>query len=109
MGLLTSNRTEELADLGVVAAAAVLARGEASSRELVEACLARIAGRDGVHTFDGDPDSINAWARVYDEAALEAAARADMRLARGDAPSLCGIPVGLKDLYAAAGLPLTAS
>jgi aspartyl-tRNA(Asn)/glutamyl-tRNA(Gln) amidotransferase subunit A len=109
MGLLTSNRTEELADLGVVAAAAVLARREASSRELVEACLARIAARDGVHSFAGDPDSINAWARLYEEAALEAAARADMRLARGDAPSLCGIPVGLKDLYAAAGLPLTAS
>ena len=34
---------------------------------------------------------------------------ADERLAAGDAPTLCGIPIGLKDLYAVAGKPLTAS
>ncbi len=38
-----------------------------------------------------------------------AAARADERLAAGDAPALCGIPIGLKDLFAVAGKPLTAS
>ena len=38
-----------------------------------------------------------------------AADRADERLADGDAPRLCGIPIGLKDLYAVAGKPLTAS
>ena len=54
-------------------------------------------------------DSINAWVRVYEEDALAAAARADERLAQGDAPTLCGIPIGLKDLYAVAGKPLTAS
>jgi aspartyl-tRNA(Asn)/glutamyl-tRNA(Gln) amidotransferase subunit A len=47
--------------------------------------------------------------RVYEEDALAAAGRADERLARGDAPELCGIPIGLKDLYAVAGKPLTAS
>ena len=31
------------------------------------------------------------------------------RLAAGGAPDLCGIPIGLKDLYAVAGKPLTAS
>ena len=53
--------------------------------------------------------SVNAWVRVYEEDAREAAARADERLAQGDAPTLCGIPIGLKDLYAVAGKPLTAS
>jgi len=97
------------ADLGVVEAAAALAAGTVSSRELVDACLARIRERDGTPSFDGDLSSINAWARVYEEDALAGAARADERLARGSAPALCGIPIGLKDLYAVAGKPLTAS
>jgi aspartyl-tRNA(Asn)/glutamyl-tRNA(Gln) amidotransferase subunit A len=97
------------ADLGVLDAAAALRERRLSSRELVDACLARIRERDGTHSHDGDPGSINAWVRVYEEDALEAAARADGRLAAGDAPALCGIPIGLKDLYAVAGKPLTAS
>jgi aspartyl-tRNA(Asn)/glutamyl-tRNA(Gln) amidotransferase subunit A len=97
------------ADLGVVEAAAALARHDTSSVELVSACLARIRERDGEHTFDGSASSVNAWVRVYEEDALAAAARADARLARGDAGPLCGIPIGLKDLYAVAGRPLTAS
>jgi aspartyl-tRNA(Asn)/glutamyl-tRNA(Gln) amidotransferase subunit A len=97
------------ADLGVRDAAAALHSRSLSSRELVNACLARIHERDGTHSRDGDPDSVNAWVRVYEEDALEAAARADERLAQGGAPALCGIPIGLKDLYAVAGKPLTAS
>ncbi len=97
------------ADLGVGDAAAALAAHVMSSRELVDACLARIRERDGTHSSDGDPDSVNAWVRVYEEDARAAAARADDRLARGDVPALCGIPIGLKDLYAVAGKPLTAS
>ena len=97
------------ADLGVIDAAGALARRELSSRELTEACLARIAERDGTHSHDGDPGSINAWVRVYEEDARAAAAAADERIAAGDAPFLCGVPLGLKDLYAVAGKPLTAS
>jgi aspartyl-tRNA(Asn)/glutamyl-tRNA(Gln) amidotransferase subunit A len=85
--------------LGVVEAAELLQRREASSRELVGECLARI---------DAD-DVTGAWIRVYVDAARAAAAAADERLAAGEAPLLCGIPIGLKDLYAAAGFPLTAS
>jgi aspartyl-tRNA(Asn)/glutamyl-tRNA(Gln) amidotransferase subunit A len=97
------------ADLGVCEAAEALAGRALSSRELTEACLARIRERDGTHSHDGDPGSINAWVRVYEEDALAAAARADERRADGDAPVLCGVPIGLKDLYAVAGKPLTAS
>jgi aspartyl-tRNA(Asn)/glutamyl-tRNA(Gln) amidotransferase subunit A len=84
--------------LGVVEAAELLQRREASSRELVDECLARIAA-----------DVTGAWIRVYPDEARAAAAAADERLAAGGAPLLCGIPIGLKDLYAAAGFPLTAS
>jgi aspartyl-tRNA(Asn)/glutamyl-tRNA(Gln) amidotransferase subunit A len=97
------------ADAGVRDAAAALTWRALSSRELVDACLARIRERDGVHSHDGDPASVNAWVRVYEEDARAAAARADEQLARGSAPPLCGIPIGLKDLYAVAGKPLTAS
>jgi aspartyl-tRNA(Asn)/glutamyl-tRNA(Gln) amidotransferase subunit A len=97
------------ADLGVREASALLARRELSARELAGACLARIRERDGVHSRDGDPESVNAWVRVYEEDALAAAAAADERLARGDASELCGIPIGLKDLYEVAGKPVTAS
>jgi aspartyl-tRNA(Asn)/glutamyl-tRNA(Gln) amidotransferase subunit A len=99
----------DAADLGVLEAADLLARRALSARELVQACLGRIRERDGVHSHDGDPQSINAWVRVYEEDALAAADAADERLAGGDAPRLCGIPIGLKDLYAVAGRPLTAS
>ncbi|MGE5273104.1 MAG: amidase [Verrucomicrobiota bacterium] len=97
------------ADLGVIEAAEALAARRLSSRELTEACLARVRERDGTHSYDGDPESINAWVRVYEEDALAAADRADERLASGGAPVVCGIPIGLKDLYAVAGKPLTAS
>ena len=97
------------ADLGVVESVAVLRERRLSSRELVDACLERIRERDGVHSHDGDPQSLNAWIRVYEEDARAAAAAADERLARPEPPPLCGVPIGLKDLYAVAGKPLTAS
>jgi aspartyl-tRNA(Asn)/glutamyl-tRNA(Gln) amidotransferase subunit A len=100
------------ADLGALDAARQLAAGRLSSVELTEACLRRIEARNGgPPTFDGAPDRINAWARLYPDVAREHAAEADARRAReGDeAPLLCGIPIGLKDLYAVAGQPLTGS
>ncbi len=96
------------ADLGVVEASSLLARGALSAVELVEACLRRIRDRDGSHSHEGDPESINAWVRVYDEDALAAARRIDAETRR-DGPGLRGIPIGLKDLYGVAGKPLTAS
>ena len=105
----------DLTRLGVVDAAALLAERDASSSELVAACLERIREHDGVHSHDGDAGSINAWVRVYEEDALAAAAVADGRLSKegvrrnGPPSPLTGIPLGLKDLFAVAGKPLTAS
>jgi aspartyl-tRNA(Asn)/glutamyl-tRNA(Gln) amidotransferase subunit A len=100
------------ADLGVLDAAAALREHRLSSVELTEACLRTIERvNGGPPSFDGRPDAINAWVRLYPERALDAARAADERRAREgeDAPLLCGIPIGLKDLYGVAGLPLTAS
>jgi aspartyl-tRNA(Asn)/glutamyl-tRNA(Gln) amidotransferase subunit A len=96
------------ADLGLTDAVSLLSDGSLSSLELVEACLRRISERDGTHSHEGDPASVNAWVRVYEEDAIEAAKHADGL--RGDErPPLNGVPIGLKDLYAVAGKPLTAS
>jgi aspartyl-tRNA(Asn)/glutamyl-tRNA(Gln) amidotransferase subunit A len=98
------------ADLGVLEAAALLRRGRLSSVELTRACLRRIDAVNGPPSFDGAPTSINAWVRLYPKLALRQARAADRRLARRQpAPLLCGIPIGLKDLYGVRSLPLTAS
>ena len=101
--------------LGVSEAATLLQARALSATELTAACLARIRTCDGTHSHDGDPESINAWVRVYEEDAVAAAARADERLSDarvqrdGAAPLLTGIPIGLKDLFSVAGKPITAS
>jgi aspartyl-tRNA(Asn)/glutamyl-tRNA(Gln) amidotransferase subunit A len=102
------------ADLGLLQAAALLRAGRLSSRELTEACQNRIATRNGPVSFSGSPTTINAWIRLYPEIASTGAANADARLAAARrrhrvAPALCGVPIGLKDLYAVDGLPVTAS
>ena len=101
-------RATDPADLGITEAVSLLGDGSISSLELVEACLRRIAERDGTHSHDGDPASINAWVRVYEEDAIAAAKRAD-EIPAGERPPLHGVPVGLKDVYGVAGKPLTAS
>jgi aspartyl-tRNA(Asn)/glutamyl-tRNA(Gln) amidotransferase subunit A len=107
-------RHADPADLGVLEAASLLQAGLLSSRELTAAGQSRIAKRNGPVSFTGSPLSINAWVRLYPSLAARLAAAADQRLARARrggsaAPLLCGVPLGLKDLYAVKGLPLTAS
>jgi aspartyl-tRNA(Asn)/glutamyl-tRNA(Gln) amidotransferase subunit A len=109
---MTAPDATDPADLGLIDAAALLRTRALSAVELLEACQARIAARNGGEpTFDGAPGAVNAWARLYRELARELASDADARLAaEGDAaPLVCGIPFALKDLFAVAGLGLTAS
>ena len=108
----TSHATaSDPADLGVLEASALLRARRLSATELTEACLRRIQARDPALSHEGAPDAINAWVRLYPERAREQARAADERRSHeGDgAALLCGIPLGLKDLYAVKGLPLTAS
>jgi aspartyl-tRNA(Asn)/glutamyl-tRNA(Gln) amidotransferase subunit A len=106
--------SSDAADLSVVAAIELLQRRKLSSRELIRACLQRIDERNGVAPGSASSDeliapAVNAWVRVDPDAALVAASAADDLLATGAAPTLCGVPIGLKDLFAVAGRPLTAS
>lgn len=97
-------------DLSIPAVAASLRDGSLTATALAEAMLARIEERNGGPvSFDGGPDAINAWSHVDPDATLAQAASADRRLAAGDPSPVCGVPIALKDLFAVAGQPLTAS
>ena len=101
-------RVTDAADLGVEEAAVALHARTLSSRELVEAYGIGLRERDGVHSHDGDPDSINAWARVDEEDAL-AAARPQTSGSPQAMHASLWCPDRAEGLYAVAGKPLTAS
>ena len=112
MAHASSSAVTDSADLGVLEAAAELRARRLSARELLAAVLARIEARNGgAPSFDGAANAVNAWARLYPERAEAEARAADERIVREGpaAPLLCGIPIGLKDLYSVKGLPVTAS
>ncbi|MCM6778935.1 amidase [Nocardia sp. CDC159] len=89
----------DLTALGVLETIALLRAKAVSSLDLTTALL------DRVDRYD---PKINSFVRRYADSAREQARQADRRLAAGDAPALCGVPVALKDVYAVAGRPLTA-
>ncbi|MDA0224669.1 MAG: amidase family protein, partial [Proteobacteria bacterium] len=75
-----------------------LAAKRVSSVELTRAFLARVAQLNG---------SLNAFITVDEAAALEQAAQADARRARGEAGPLTGVPLAHKDIFCTAGLRTT--
>ena len=87
-----------LADLSLVELRGMLHARETTARAVTEAVLARVQERDA---------HVHAFASVTGEAALEAARAADDALARGDAGSLAGLPVAVKDLIAVRGVTRT--
>jgi len=77
-----------------------LAAGETSSREIVEACLARIAALDA---------RLHAFVDVYGESAIDAARAADLERKAGVVRgALHGLPIALKDLLHLKGRVTTA-
>ncbi len=76
-----------------------LRAGEITSVELTEACL------DAVEASG----ALNAFVHHTPELALEQAKAADARIAEGDAPSMCGLPLGIKDLFCTKGVPSQAA
>ena len=77
-----------LAFAGAARQAALIARGELSSRELTELYLERIAHID---------PQLNAFRVVLAEQALAEADAADARQARGEGGVLNGVPIAIKD------------
>ena len=85
--------------LTVAAARDALRAGDTTSVELTEACLSAIA----------EAGALGAVVHATPEIARARARAADARLRQGDAPALCGIPVGVKDLFCTKGVPSQAA
>ncbi len=85
--------------LGLAEARDALRKGDVTSVELTEACLKAIE----------DADALNAFVHKTPEIALERAKSADERIQAGDAPSMCGLPIGIKDLFCTKGVPSQAA
>src|SRR5579884_4158487 len=82
--------SSDLNRLTISEAAERLRRREISAVELTSACLDRIAAVE---------PRLNAFITVTADEALVQARTADKRLAEGDAPAMCGIPLAIKDIY----------
>jgi aspartyl-tRNA(Asn)/glutamyl-tRNA(Gln) amidotransferase subunit A len=89
----------DLNKLTIAQARDLLRAGDVTSVAMTEACLSAIDAAG----------ALNAFVHKTPEIALERAAAADARLAAGDAPAMCGIPVGIKDLFCTEGVPSQAA
>ena len=89
----------DLNKLTIAEAREALKKGETTSVALTEACLAAIDAAG----------ALNAFVHKTPELAMERAKAADARRAGGDASSLLGIPVGIKDLFCTKGVPSQAA
>ncbi|MCJ8140158.1 Asp-tRNA(Asn)/Glu-tRNA(Gln) amidotransferase subunit GatA [Falsirhodobacter halotolerans] len=85
--------------LTIDAARTALKAREMTAVELTETCIAAMEAGG----------ALNAFVHKTPEIALEQARAADARLATGDAPALCGIPLGIKDLFCTKGVPSQAA
>ncbi|MFZ0677341.1 Asp-tRNA(Asn)/Glu-tRNA(Gln) amidotransferase subunit GatA [Candidatus Binatus sp.] len=88
----------ELNKLTIAGASAKLRAREITATQLTRECLDRIAAAE---------PKVHAFLTVTEKEALEQARAADARLAAGNAPALCGIPLGIKDIYATKGVRTT--
>lgn len=89
----------DLNTLTLAAARDGLRKGDFTSSDLTEACLTSIAAAG----------KLNAFVHDTSEQAREQAKAADVRIAAGDAPSMCGLPIGVKDVFATKGQPTQAA
>lgn len=72
-----------------------LRAGELTSVELTDACLSAIDAAD----------ALNAFVHHTPDMARDMARAADQRIKAGDAASMTGIPVGVKDVFCVKGVP----
>ena len=80
--------------LTIAAARDALRKGDLSAVDLTMACLTAIDASS----------ALNAFVHKTPDIALTQARAADLRLQAGDAPDLCGIPLGIKDLFCTKGV-----
>jgi aspartyl-tRNA(Asn)/glutamyl-tRNA(Gln) amidotransferase subunit A len=89
----------ELNTLTLAEARDKLRSGDVTSVELTESCLKQVEGAD----------ALGAFVHKTPDLALEQASAADARIRAGDAPAMCGLPLGIKDLFCTKGVPSQAA
>jgi aspartyl-tRNA(Asn)/glutamyl-tRNA(Gln) amidotransferase subunit A len=89
----------DLTKLTIASARDALRKGEVTSTEITQACLTAIDGAD----------ALGAFVHKTPEIALAQASAADARIKSGDAPAMCGIPLGIKDLFCTKNVPSQAA
>jgi aspartyl-tRNA(Asn)/glutamyl-tRNA(Gln) amidotransferase subunit A len=88
----------ELHRLGIAELSRMLAKGEVSSKEIVDAVYGRIEAVE---------DKVKAYLTLTADAARKMADSADREIAGGKKKTLTGIPVGIKDNMCTRGIPTT--
>ncbi|PPB80244.1 aspartyl/glutamyl-tRNA(Asn/Gln) amidotransferase subunit A [Albidovulum inexpectatum] len=86
-------------ELTIAEARDALRKGDLTAVDLTEACLSAIEAAG----------ALNAFVHKTPEIAMEQARAADDRIRAGDAPAMCGIPIGIKDLFCTRGVPSQAA
>ncbi len=86
-------------EMTIAAAQAALRRGEITAVDLAMSCMAAIDAAG----------PLNAFVHLTPDIALAQARAADLRLRSGEAPGMCGIPIGVKDLFCTRGVPSQAA
>ena len=81
-------------EMTIARARDALRNRELSAVELTRACIAAIDASD----------ALGAFVHKTPQIALDQARAADLRLAAGEAPAMCGIPLGIKDLFCTKGV-----
>ena len=89
----------DLMKLTLAGARDALRERKTTAVELTEASLSAVA----------DSKLLNAFVHDTSDIALAQAAAADLRLKAGDAPDMCGLPIGIKDLFCTKGTPTQAA
>ena len=72
---------------------------EITSEEITLSCISAI----------DDADALGAFVHKTPDQAVDQARSADLILKQGNAPDLCGIPLGIKDLFSCEGVPTQAA
>lgn len=89
----------DLMKLTLAGARDALRLGETTSVELTEASLTAVAASKPLNVFVHDTSAI----------ARAQAMAADSRIKAGDAPAMCGLPIGMKDLFCTKGVATQAA
>ena len=89
----------DLTKLTIAQARDAMRKGDTTSAEITAACLSAIEGAG----------ALNAFVHHTPDIATAQAAAADARIKAGDAPAMCGIPLGIKDLFCTKDVPSQAA